>query len=132
MSKLTARLSDGQEVELVPEAYCDKGQMYLVRPLNYKPSPPKEVWVTVGPTDVGFAYKTYQAGKVRYILAPEPEPQPKPAREWWVVRYKQSPHVIYCTVDTRDEAESVVREDSNGAFKQFEIVHVREVGSDGK
>lgn len=83
--KLTARLPDGQEVDLVPEASCDKGQMYLLRPLNYKPSPPKEVFVVTNESgvlatylsDVSDEYKGTSAIVRRYILAQEPEKEPE-------------------------------------------------------
>jgi hypothetical protein len=74
--------------------------------------------------------KTERMIKASGLTDPSPfnvlkeKPQP---REWYQVRYKQNSDGLYCTVKTRKEAEDIVRQESNEAFAQFDIVHVREV-----
>ena len=88
--KLTARLSDGTEWEVVERCntpfdvktnqILDGYDRVLLKPL--KPSPPKEVFVNVnsdGRVDLAYApdevLPRFSAGTFhRYILAPEPEP----------------------------------------------------------
>lgn len=128
MSKLTARLSDGQEVELMPEAYCDKGQMYLVRPLNYKPSPPKEVFVKLESNGDPYWVDKMKLHDtcVRYILAPESEP--KPAREWWDIR-EHTNGGIAATFNSEEAALKYLK-DRELYCMGYRVVHVREVVSE--
>ncbi len=110
MSKLTARLSDGTEFEVLTQSLTVGGGTHtlLVKPL--KPSPPKELWVNVYTTNtrgttvcahtdkpVALASLNPPGETHRYVLAEEPKemdhgldaaaylgkkPQP---REWWIV-----------------------------------------------
>jgi hypothetical protein len=79
---------------------------------------------------------------VKYVLAEEPKEMnhgtdaaaylgKKQPREWWQVRYKRPTDRIYCSVETREQAEDIARKESDEAFRQFEIVHVREVLDEG-
>jgi hypothetical protein len=97
--KLTAKLSDGTEWEVVrlehrtydvhTNQMIDGWKMALLKPL--KPSPPKEVWVSYGVGEV-WNVETHDFSKEggypahRYVLAEEPKEKPQP-REWWEVRY---------------------------------------------
>lgn len=147
--KLTARLSDGTEWEVISRAgptcgmrsgvpYRDETIRVELRPL--KPSPPKEVYLRVySDESVSATYLTVNEAIActrgysgpsnihRYILAPEPEPVPKPAQEWWVVKSFQTGKVIE-SFDSRDTANIF----SLNCSRPVEVVHVREVVSDGK
>lgn len=91
--KLTAKLSDGTEWELVGEdKIFPATERLLVEMRRVKPSPPKEVYVQIYESNrVGAAYgedelplvgSVMRPQLVRYILAPEPEPLPKPPAEY--------------------------------------------------
>lgn len=161
-AKLTAKLSDGQEVELVPEAYCDKGQMYLLRPLNYKPSPPKEVYLRVySDNSISASYTSvreaveYTRGFSgpsnihRYILAPESGKEPEcmtcgkemerigGSNRNYFCRYCVAPKPAreWWVVYVNMLGRLVVFDSKEKAYETYplhKVVHVREVVSNNK
>lgn len=141
--KLTAKLSDGRELDVCSEWHAkeDNYTMIVAKPKQEKPSPPKEVWVPLysnGSLVGSYASKDEAPPNKdtrsthRYILAEEPKVEEKQPREWWEVRYKRPSDRVYCSVDTREQAEDIARKESDEAFRQFEIVHVREVLDEGQ
>jgi hypothetical protein len=142
-TKLTARLSDGTEWEVVERCdtpfdiktntILDGYDRMLLKPL--KPSPPKELWVAVeNATGLFGGTRLTDIGKnlnpdytnFRYVLAEEPKAKPQP-REWWDVRCILNDKVL-CSYDNYGEALGLlVRENGIAGRTEFEIVHVREV-----
>lgn len=143
-TKLTARLSDGTDWEVVERCntpfdiktnqILDGYDRVLLKPL--KPSPPEEVFFTVHEKtgeifswalDRGTA-RGLSGGRdpIRYILAPEPEPDKKPAREWWIIRNRFT-GVTLKARDSEMGAVSFVESHTVLEAKDFEVVHVREV-----
>jgi len=144
-----------------PEETFDKSSWVAwLRPL--KPSPPKEVWVMTGPDGKKDLYTyehnaLFNQGPrdsiARYLLTPEPAEalkekanrlcaevfdaenilfkSPKPAREWWCVTEKQY-GAVYGSFKSEEEARSCRNCYGHPSLEYLEIVHVREVVSDGK
>lgn len=98
MSKLTAKLSDGREFEVLCQSLTVGGGAQHLTVIPLKPEPPEEIFVRLySDGSISASYRTmteaiaYTRGYsgpsniYRYTLAPEPEPEQKKPREWWAV-----------------------------------------------
>jgi hypothetical protein len=83
-TKLTAKLSDGRELDVCSEWHAkeDDYTMIVAKPATKKPSPPKEVWIAYNSSGVKTTYfyrpnvEAYEKANVpvhRYVLAEEPK-----------------------------------------------------------
>lgn len=149
-NKLTAKLSDGREFEVVGSfgpislgvgdgSLKTSGEMQLlVKPL--KSEPPKEVFLELkGGQGLQYINSYTLDGKLaentkhytRYVLAVDEPKQEKKAREWWFVHASGNSDP-YCFFDKESEARDFCDRDSQrmkevGMIVRYEVVHVREV-----
>lgn len=134
-NKLTAKLSDGREFEVVndmPTAEGSENRVVWLKPL--KPEPPKELWVNIYKASLKFhsfcAYPTLERARQyvddnyavthHYVLADEE----KQAREWWEVRRGNSFSLVHSMHSSYEMAILGAGEFDRG---EYLIVHVREV-----
>lgn len=137
MTKLTAKLSDGTEWEVLSYrgqafgkrdgiSYKDETIGLELKPL--KNGPPKEVFLEL-PGEKEFQHirsysfdSTTTGGKyTRYVLADEK----KEPREWWEVICPCDPNIVN-SFTSREKAESFMQY-FGASSNTYEIVHVREV-----
>lgn len=133
MTKLTAKLSDGREYEVMSTFMKRDGTEVQLFCEPIKPEPPKEIWANIYPDGDRLFYSDREAVEIlgrperiggkalRYVLASEPEKKP---REWWVVKETEWPN-MWCFFNTKDEALEYVKANQlyrTGPFLAREVV----------
>ena len=137
MSKLTAKLSDGREFEVLCQSLTVGGGAQHLTVIPLKPEPPEEIFVRLySDGSISASYRTmteaiaYTRGYsgpsniYRYTLAPEPEPEQKKPREWWVVT--RSDGDVAWVFKTKKEAEEYQKTDYLRNWKPFLVREVEE------
>jgi len=137
MTKLTAKLSDGREYEVMSTFMKRDGTEVQLFCEPIKPEPPKEIWANIYPDGDRLFYSDREAVEIlgrperiggkalRYVLASEPEKKP---REWWaVVREVEGTHPVAKLCTSEDEALRMAMYEAITNAGKYDVRRMREV-----